>query len=462
MKKIFLSVATLTVAFAFGQKKEVAAAFKAIEAGDVATTNAQIAQAESAMGDKTYLLEPAVLEQYYYAKGLALLKSGKTAEGASYLGKINDLAKNMIYAGKDSSKNKVYYVGKQAADASGVQGLKEESYTPTLNGKLISSLSPGIEAANKAATDAFNSKNFAVAAPKFQEVYNLLKATGQDNKLYLYYSALSYAQTDKKSEAIDLYNQLIDSGFTGSETNYLAVNMKSGKVDNLNKTSWEWYKKMGDTSDYKEFKKEVTPSKESEFYQFNAELLLDADRAVDAVALIEKGLKKFPTNLPLLELQGRAYLKAGKTEEYVKNLRLQISKTPDDPYKYFNLGVMLSKDPAKMSEAMDAYKKSTDLKPDLSVAWQNMFSLTIGEDGKTVEAYNSARKAGKIEVANKIMDERRVRMVAALPYAEKWYQYSPQDIDAVSTLKGLYFSTKNEVKYIEFKAKEDAMKAGIN
>ena len=56
----------LTIALAFGQKKEIAAAVKAIDAGDTATTNAQIAAAESAMGGKTTSLEPAVLEQYYY------------------------------------------------------------------------------------------------------------------------------------------------------------------------------------------------------------------------------------------------------------------------------------------------------------------------------------------------------------------------------------------------------------
>ena len=146
----------LTVAFAFGQKKEIAAAVKAIDAGDIATTNSQLAQAESAMGNKTYLLEPAVLEQYYYAKGLSLLKSGKTAEGATFLAKINDLSKNKIYVGKDSSKNKVYYVGKTAADASGVQGLKEESYTPSLTTKLAGSINPVIESANKVALDAYN------------------------------------------------------------------------------------------------------------------------------------------------------------------------------------------------------------------------------------------------------------------------------------------------------------------
>ena len=131
MKKIFLSIALVSVTFALAQKKEIAAAVKAIDAGDVSSTNTQIAAAEAAMGGKTYLLEPSLQEQYYYAKGLALLKSGKNAEGATYLAKMSDLGKSKIYTGKDASKNKVYFVGKADADQSGIQGLKEETYTTT-------------------------------------------------------------------------------------------------------------------------------------------------------------------------------------------------------------------------------------------------------------------------------------------------------------------------------------------
>jgi len=226
MKKVFLSIAMVSMTFAFAQKKEIANAVKAIDAGDTATANAQISAAESAMGGKTYLLEPSVLEQFYYAKGLSLLKSGKTAEGAAYLAKMNDLGKMKIFTGKDASKNKVYYVGKAEADASGIQGLKEESYSPTLVSKLGSTINPVIESANKAAIDAYNAKNYQTAAQKFGEVYNLLKAAGQENKQYLYYSGLNYALADKKSEAIDVYNQLINSGYTGVETTYTAKKQK--------------------------------------------------------------------------------------------------------------------------------------------------------------------------------------------------------------------------------------------
>ncbi len=460
MKKIFLSAAMLTVAFAFGQKKEIAAAVKAIDAGDVSTANSQIAQAEAAMENKTYLLEPALLEQYYYAKGLGLLKSGKTAEGATYLAKINELSKNKIYSGKDASKTRVYYVGKAAADASGIQGLKEETYAPTLTGKLSSSINPVIEKTNKVALDAYNAKKYAEAAPKFQEVYNLLNAAGQDNKKYLYYAGLTYALADKKKEATDIYLVLIDDNYSGIESSYTAKNKKSGEVENLEKSTWDLYKKMGAAGDYTEFKTETSKSVEQELYETTAALLIDSERGEEALTLIEKGLKKFPASSKLSELQGSAYYKTGKTNEFVTNLKAQLAKNPNDANNWYNLGVLQSKDPATEADAIVSYKKAVEIKPDFAQAWQNLTYTTMGDDAKAIDDFNAARKAQKTELANKIIGDRRARLAATLPYAEKWYQYDATNSDVVGLLKGLYLSTKNDAKFKEFKAKEEAMKSG--
>jgi ribosome biogenesis protein Nip4 len=57
-------------------------------------------------------------------------KLRKISEGAEVLANISALGKSKIYVGKNAEKQKVYYVGKQAADASGVANLKEETYTP--------------------------------------------------------------------------------------------------------------------------------------------------------------------------------------------------------------------------------------------------------------------------------------------------------------------------------------------
>jgi hypothetical protein len=122
-----------------------------------------------------------------------LLKNGKSLEGAEYLSKINDLGKNKIYVGKNANKDKVYFVGKSAADASGISSLKEDSYQPTTSGKLGQLINPILQKVSKDGLAAYNDKNYSVAGDKFTEVYYLLKATGQDNPQYLYNAALSYA-----------------------------------------------------------------------------------------------------------------------------------------------------------------------------------------------------------------------------------------------------------------------------
>ena len=134
------------------------------------------------------------------------------------------------------------------------------------------------------------------------------------------------------------------------------------------------------------------------------------------------------------------------------------AKQRRDKDAWYNLGVMVSKDPAKQEEALGYFKKAVELDPKFANAWQNLVYVTIGDDEKTIEEYNKLRKSGKIEAANKVIEARRKRLAEALPYAEKWYESDPNSIDAVSQLKGLYTSLKNEAKAKEFRAKEESMK----
>lgn len=462
MKKIFVSLAILALSLATAQKKEISAAFKAIESGDTATASAQLAKAESVMGDKTYLLEPEVLEQYYYVKGLSLMNSGKTQEGATYLAKINDLGKMKIYTGKNENKDRVYYVGKVAADKSGISNLKEQSYTPTTASKLGEKINPILQAANKEAVDAYNSKNYALAGDKFKETYYLLKAAGTDDKSILMNAAISYAAAEKLNESIDLYNELINSGYTGVETSYTAKNKKTGVVDKLDKNTWDIYQKMGANSDYTDFKTETTPNIEKDLYSINAKNLYNAKRYDEAIALADKGLAKFPGDNDLTNIKGLSFYASGKSAEFIDILKKQVQANPKDSDSWFNLGVMLSKNPETVKEAEEAYKKALEIKPNYVAALQNLTQLKIGDDDKIRADYETARKAGKTEEANKILEERRKRFLTALPYAEKWYAADPDDVGVVSLLKNLYMMAKNDAKVAEFKAKEAALKAKQN
>ena len=286
----------------------------------------------------------------------------------------------------------------------------------------------------------------------------MLKAAGQDNKQYLYYSAITLAVSDHKDKAVDAFNQLIDSGYTGAETKYLAKD-KAGQTVALDKNAWDLYKKMGAGSEYKDFTTETAKSIEQELYESNIALLSELKRYDEAVALADKGIKKFPNNPKFEEAKGLAFYNSGKTDQFMASLKEAVAKNPSDKNSWYNLGVLAGKDPARLDEALGYLKKATDLDPKFANAWQNMAFLTIGDDDKTMADYNALRKSGKVDEANAIIDARRKRMAAALPVAEKWYQADPENIDAVSTLRQLYTSTRNEAKAAEFKAKEAALKA---
>jgi tetratricopeptide (TPR) repeat protein len=333
------------------------------------------------------------------------------------------------------------------------------SYTPSTSSKLGDKINPVLKASNQAAVDAYNSKNYAVAGDKFKETYYLLKASGTDDKSILMNAAISYATADKLPESISLYNELINSGYTGIETTYTAKNKKTGVVDKLDKSSWDLFQKMGAAGDYTDFKTETSKSVEKDLYTINAKNLYNTKRYDEAIALADKGLAKFPNDNDLMNIKGLSFYGSGKSAEFIDILKKQVAANPNDADSWFNLGVMQSKDEATRGDAEKDFNKAVEIKPNYSAAWQNLTQMKIGDDDKARADYAAARKAGKIELANKILDARKTRFLTALPYAEKWYASSPDDLGAVSLLKNLYMMANNDTKTAEFKAKEAALKA---
>jgi len=313
-----------------------------------------------------------------------------------------------------------------------------------------------IQASNKAAMDAYNSKNYAVAAPNFLELYNILKTNGQDDKIYMYYAGLSYALANNIDEAIKVYTELINSGFTGVQTQYTAKENKTGQVSTYDKNTWELLKKT--SKDYSDFKTEQTKSVEPDLYETLSTLLLNAKKNDEALAIIEKGLAKYPNNAKLKEYQGTALFASGKTDKFMENLKEQLAKNPNDATNWYNLGVLQSKNPATTNDAIASFNKALELDPKMSNAHQNLVYTTIGDDAKAVESINALRKSNPDE-ATKLIEARRERFNKALPLAEKWYQSNPENIDSVSILREIYSITKNQAKMNEMKAKEAELQA---
>ena len=318
-----------------------------------------------------------------------------------------------------------------------------------------------LQASNKAAMDAYQAKNYAVAAPKFLEVYNLMKTSGQDDKVYMYYAGLSYALANNVDESIKIYTDLINSGYTGVTTQYTAKQNKSGDVETYDKNTWELLKKSS-SKDYSDFKTEQTKSVEPDLYETLSTLLLNAKKNDEALAIIEKGLAKFPNNAKLKEYQGTALYATGNTDKFLANLKEQLAKNPNDATNWYNLGVLQAKTPATEAESLTSFQKAIELAGTntqlLNNAYQNLVYTSLGDDAKAVENINALRKSDP-DKATTLIEARKERFNKALPYAEKWHQTNPESLDAVTTLKEIYSITRNQAKAAEMKAKEAELQA---
>ncbi|MCW3167388.1 hypothetical protein OMO38_02500 [Chryseobacterium sp. 09-1422] len=318
-----------------------------------------------------------------------------------------------------------------------------------------------LQASNKAAMDAYQAKNYAVAAPKFLEVYNLMKTSGQDDKVYMYYAGLSYALANNVDESIKIYTDLVNSGYTGVTTQYTAKQNKSGDVETYDKNTWELLKKSS-SKDYSDFKTEQTKSVEPDLYETLSTLLLNAKKNDEALAIIEKGLAKFPNNAKLKEYQGTALYATGNTDKFLSNLKEQLAKNPNDATNWYNLGVLQAKTPATEAESLTSFQKAIELAGTntqlLNNAYQNLVYTSLGDDAKAVENINALRKSDP-DKATTLIEARKERFNKALPYAEKWHQTNPESLDAVTTLREIYGITKNQAKANEMKAKEAALQA---
>lgn len=318
-----------------------------------------------------------------------------------------------------------------------------------------------VQATNKVAMDAYNAKNYTVAGPKFLELYDLLKANGQEDKTYKYYAGLSYALANNLEESIKIYTDLINSGYTGVQTNYTAKENKTGQVSSYDKKTWDLLKQTA-TKDYSDFKVEQSKSVEPDLYETLSTLLLNAKKNDEALAIIEKGLAKYPNNAKLKEYHGSALYATGKTDQFMTNLKEQLAKNPNDATNWYNLGVLQSKNPATEGDAIASFNKAIELAANDTKlkdnAYQNLVYTAIGDDDKAVKEINAIRKSDP-DKATTLIEARKERFNKALPHAEKWYQASPNNLDAVGVLKDVYGMLKNQAKVAELKAKEAELQA---
>jgi len=408
--RILITGLALITAMSYGQKKEIKKAEKAIKSNNFTEAITYINEAESQLGSADNILK----SEFYAVKGQAILGS----------------------AGQDFSKLK------SAAEAfseaiSLNDKIRPEIEVPMQN--LRASL------VNGAIKDQ-NANKFKDAADK---LYTSYKMYGEPSDLY--FAAGNAVNEKDYDRALQYYQMLLDSGYTGEISEFVATNKSTGEVQafesenirNLAVRSGEFIKP----------EIQVTESRKGEILRNMTLMYVEKGDTEKATALMKAARAENPKDVNLMRVEADMSYNMGNKERYNELMKEIIATDPDNPEIYFNLGV--SNDQlGNREEALINYTKALELNPKYEVALINIAALKLSEEEKIVDEMNSL---GTSAADNKKYDELRKKRESiykeVLPYLEKAYAINPSNQNVVTYLMNLYGQIGEDAKFQEMKAK---------
>lgn len=407
-KILSLALSFLSVV-AIAQKKEIRDAGKAVEKGSFAEAKTLLSQAEPQLAEAN----DSYKTDFYLYKGQAYLGSGK---GSS----VQDL---MTAAEAFKKANEM---GSEEA----VNGLTQ------VTSALVES-----------AIEDQNSEKYKEGAEKLLASYEIAKDT-----LHLYYAATFYTQAKDYDTAIKYYEQLRDMGFTGVETQFIAVNKTTGEEEVMNKTQRDLMVKTGE---YIKPQDRKTESKAGEIAKNIALIYIDQGEKEKAVAAMDAAKAANPNDMSLLQSEADMYYQMGDKAKYKEIMEGILEKDPKNPTLYYNLGVS-SYEVGDVEGAVKYYNKALELNPEMTEARLNIAAAILSQEAGIVEQMNSlGLSKADTEKYDKLAAQRKDLYKEALPYLEKVMENNPENIEAIRTTMNIYYQLGENEKADALQAKLD-------
>lgn len=250
---------------------------------------------------------------------------------------------------------------------------------------------------------AFNEKNYAGATELFEKVVLLSAKKGVPDKDGITNTAVAAMNAGNHDKAIEYYSKMIDTDSTG---------MIYGQI----------YKAQ----------------------------LAKGDTAT-GVTTLKNGRSKFPKNQALLTENLNYLFRTKQNAEAESLLKLAIENDPTNHTLYLAAGSTYES-LGRMDEAIAAYKKAVEIKPDAWQAYYNLGAYYNNEGKKLQDAANNEKDNKKYEAGIKAAD---AQLAIALDYLEKAKELtekgSSDRMDILKALKQLYVRMNLTEKFEEVK-----------
>ena len=221
------------------------------------------------------------------------------------------------------------------------------------------------------------------------------------------------------------------------------------------------------------YKKLIEAKKDTSFiYSAMYKATVETDRDL-ALSYLDEGAKKYPEDTQILFTKINHFLKDGKLEILVTQLKEAIKKEPKNVTLYFTLGNVLdnlaqaekdeTKQKALAAEAIEYYNKTLELDAknvdaiySIGASFYNKAAI-YSKEMKKLESDFSKEGQKKFEVAEKSM---MGEFDKALPYFQKAESLNPNDRNTLIALKEI-FARKNDLKTAnEFKVRLETIEGG--
>ena len=188
----------------------------------------------------------------------------------------------------------------------------------------------------------------------------------------------------------------------------------------------------------------------SRFIQLMKAQNLAGDSAAAKQTLME-GRTKFPNDQKLLTEELNSYLQSGKSAEAEKLLSIAIDNDPTNHLLHYASGTIFE-DLGKRDQAIAAYKKSIEIKPEFWEGYFNLGAIYNNEAKRLQDIANNEKDNKKYEAGKKLA---QAQFNLALPNLEKALDLAPKDrpdlLPLLKTLKQIYSLMEMTDKYNEIK-----------
>src|SRR5690554_965034 len=410
--RILITGLALATTVAFGQKKEIRKAERAIKSSKYTEAIDHLNEAQGMIGS----MDNDLKAQFYAVRGEAIMGT----------------------AGQDANKLK-------SAAAAFSEAI---TISPNIEPQIADQLQNLRSALINAAVKDQNAENYVPAAENLWASYGISQDPSD-----LYFAAGNMVNAKNYDKALEYYQMLLDLNYTGETTEFVATSKETGEVEafesenlrNIAVRSGEFIKP----------ETRVTASRKGEILRNMTLIYIEQDQKDLARELMKQARTENPDDVYLMRAEADMSYNMGDIVRYNELMGKIVASDPENPEIYFNLGVG-SAEIGEKEKAIEYYTKALEFNPNYEAALINIAVVKLSAEDKMVEEMN---KLGNSAADNKKYDELKKQRediyAETVPYLEKALKLKPNNPQVLRTLMNIYGQLGEDAKHKEAKAKLD-------